>query len=345
MAKTVLKFLFVSGFILTALLAVGWITVKEVGKLKAGQEASLMIEQAYRIKPPETDDEKIIALTKQVFKTFNHANPAQILLLRIRPYLTNRRLPAFIRLPDGVIEIIIKQGLCDNAARALAFILKQEGFESVQWNMVTDKAGHSALLVTMPDGRKVLADPFYGYVTTGADGKLTHLENAIQAIHSGQPFEKSFLNLGKNSDPKFYKYKGNMFMAAEGNDLVLDTTLPRINNEPLFIGEIDGKELDVKSESMKNNMTPYWQYMGHKYNREWVRVLTATQPVRLVITLVAPAEKGILIATPAPRVDGNTLSWNLQENDTITFHDGKAKISWKRLNSFIGIDQIAIYPQ
>ncbi len=95
---------------------------------------------------------------------------------------------------------------------------------------------------------------------------------------------------------------------------------------------------------MKNNMTPYWQYMGHKYNREWVRILKTKEPVRIVMTLLEPAEQGILTASPAPTVNGKILTWELQANDKIIFRDGLAKISLKRMNSYIGVDQIAIYP-
>ena len=58
------------------------------------------------------------------------------------------------------------------------------------------------------------------------------------------------------------------------------------------------------------------------------------------MTLLSPAEDNILIATPEPVVNGNTLTWELKAGETITFRDGLAKPSLKRLNSYIGVDQI-----
>ena len=85
-------------------------------------------------------------------------------MLRLRPYVTNALPPSILRYPNGAIETLIETGLCDNASHMLAFILKQKGYETVQWNMITASAAHSALLVSMHDGRKVLVDPFYGFV-------------------------------------------------------------------------------------------------------------------------------------------------------------------------------------
>ena len=136
-----------------------------------------------------------------------------------------------------------------------------------------------------------------------------------------------------------------MRMAAEGDELLIAATLPELKGSiPVEIGKIDGNDLDVKGEGSGFGMTPYWNYMGHKYNREWVRSLLAPQDMSVKMILLEEAEEGVLTAEPKPLVEGKTLSWDLNAGEKITFRDGLAKISWRRLNSYIGVDQIVISP-
>ena len=95
---------------------------------------------------------------------------------------------------------------------------------------------------------------------------------------------------------------------------------------------------------MQQGLNPYWHYIGHKYNREWIRVLSTPEPVTITMTLVDPAEGGILNATPHPEMNGKILRWNLKAGDKLTLTDNDAKLSLKRLNSYIGVDQIIISP-
>ena len=120
---------------------VGWINIKHVSEIRAEKKAESIIQQAYAKHDPKNADEKIIALTKEVFETFEHTNPSHVPLLKLRPYITNHRLPEIIRLQTGVIETHVQKGLCDNASRMLAFLLEKEGMHSTQWNMVTNRSG------------------------------------------------------------------------------------------------------------------------------------------------------------------------------------------------------------
>ncbi len=345
MFKKLIKFAFISGFVLAILGILGWLIVKSTVTAQADKKASAVIASAYSYgqSSPVSDDQKVIAIAREIFNSFQHKDPATIPLLKVRGYITNDRLPSFLRLGDGVIETHMEQGYCDNASRMLAFILKQEGFSSVQRNMVTNSGGHSALLVTLPnEDRDILVDPFYGYVTTDLNGELIHPHDAKNLIENGDAFEDVFTPLGEASDPRFYKDIRSMFMGAEGQTLTIEATLPHIGNNPIHLGKIDGKYNDVKSAASQLGITPYWYYMGHKYNREWVRVLKASQPVKIVMTLTEQAEDGILTSTPKPSVDGQTLTWELNAGEEITFRDGLAKISLKRMNSYIPVDQTII---
>lgn len=174
---------------------------------------------------------------------------------------------------------------------------------------------------------------------------LTDLKSIQKTNAETAEIEYTLYPLGKKSERRFYKDIKNMHMTSEGSDLTISADIPLISdNTPILLGKIDGNEKDVKAAARKINMTPYWYYMGHKYNREWVRVLEAHQPVRIEFTLTQEAENGVITSTPKPQIDGKTLIWNLQKGDKLMLYDGKARISLKRLNSYINVDQIAIYP-
>lgn len=344
MFKKLFKICLVLGVSFVLLSIVGWFGVKYISTAQAVQKANVIIEGAYQSHNPQNDDEKVIALVTEVFDSFGHISSSKEPLLRIRGYLTNKRLPEFLRLRNGVIETHVQKGLCDNAARMLAFLLEEEGFESVQWNMVTDTMGHSALSVSMKDGREVFVDPFYGYVALDERGNLDSLGNAQKRLRSSTRLGKVLRSLGDKSTPKFYNGLRRMSMAAEGQDLVIEAALPKVTGSPLFIGAIDQSSKDMKDAGKSYKMTPYWNYMGHRYNREWVRILRAEQAVRLVITLTEPVEKGVLTMDKKPQIEGKDLIWTLGVGEQITFRDGLAKISFKRLNSYIPVDQITISP-
>lgn len=319
----------------------GWYSARYISTQKAQKKLDVLLKAGAF---PDSEEEKVIAISKKVFKTFQEANPAYISAYKIRPYITNKRLPEFIRFPEGIIETNIQKGLCDNASRMLAFALKQEGLSSKQWNMMTHTGGHSARFVTLSNGTNVFVDPFYGVAAIDMDGHLTSLTEARDRVLTGEPPENVLMTFSEKSKTGFYDNLATMFMAAEGEELVIDVTLPRIN-ETITLGQIDGQSNDVKSAGSRTKITPYWHYIGHQYNREWVRVLEAPQPLKLVMTLVEEPDENVLVsADPAPQVKGKTLTWMLEEGEKLTFRDGLAEISLKRLNSYIPVDRIEMIP-
>ena len=321
-----------------------WLAIKHISTKSAEAKAENIIEAAYEKHQPSDDGEKIIAISKEIFENFEHLNPKHDPLLRIRGYVTNKRLPEILRLPTGVIETHIQRGLCDNASRMLAFIIEQEGFKSVQWNMTTDFMGHSALLVSTPDDQEFLADPYHGYATKDYTGNLLHPHDAQKRIKAGEPYKNVFQAFGPDSIDKLYSDFSEAVMAAEGQPVTLETTLPVLGNTPLVLGSLDGDYKDVKTAGMENNMGPYWTYMGHRYNREWTRILRVKQPVQVVMTLTEHVDEGVLITDKKPDIDGKQLTWNLYTDDQLVFNDGRAQISLSRLNSYIDVDQLTFIP-
>lgn len=257
--------------------------------------------------------------------------------------MSNQRLPDVLRFPEGVVETHVELGMCDNAARMLKFLLKQRGYDSIQWNMVTDSRAHSALLVYLPDGRRGLVDPFYGLA--GYDQKQKTLlspETVQNAMKNGTDIQSAFMIFGEKTETTFYEEFKTARMAPIGENLNIAAKIPIVKDEPLILGKLNGNDLDVKSAASQNKMTPFWHYAGHKYDRSWVRQLTAQQDIRLEFTLVSDVESGIITSTPKPKISGRKMTWDLKAGEQITFRDGDAQVSWRRLNSYIGIDQISI---
>ena len=124
-----------------------------------------------------------IELTRQVHSWYVHnrlvENPP--LLWRLRPYLTHDYVPGVFRLPEGLIDTLYSEGVCDSAARTLGYILKATGIQSSQLNIVNRFAGgHSVVLARFPDGREAMLDPLYGIVPR-LDGELLSPSRAFEA--------------------------------------------------------------------------------------------------------------------------------------------------------------------
>ena len=59
----------------------------------------------------------------------------------------------------------------------------------------------------------------------------------------------------------------------------------------ISIGKIDGNADDVMNSLKNYGIPPYLHYVGSRYDRSWVRVLIAQQPVRLEMVLTQPVRK------------------------------------------------------
>ncbi len=250
------------------------------------------------------------------------------LLVRLRPILTNYRLPSWISFPGGAIETLYAGGWCDDAARMLQFILAQYDLPSRQWNMVKPDGAHSALVVDLPGDRMIFTDPFYGAIATDQNGNLVG------------PYTKDirFQALSDNSDLAFYRNFKDVVMAARSEEMTLRASIP--SGLPLTLGVLDGSANDVQSDSIKNRLSPYWTYMGHRYDRAWTRILKASKPVKVTFILTDNIDKGVLTSNKPPVVSGKTLIWVLDKDEELIFTDSKAMLSLLRLNSYMPIDQI-----
>jgi len=343
------KFIFILGVISFVSLTVIYFISKAYYTNLAQKKAERIIDSVKILDDTEYNQTlkqiELIALTRAVYSVFKADEPSNHWQLRLRPYLTNSALPSFIRYEEGVIETLIGTGLCDNAARFLHFVLKQRGHDSVQWNMVTNTRAHSILLVYLDDGKTAILDPMFGLIGYNqATQSLLSPFEIHKRMQGGAVLDDVFLTLDEKSETEFYEDFANVRMEKLGKPLEIDADLPYIENDGLiFLGQIDGNEKDVYDAAAAHNMSPFWHYAGHKYDRSWIRSLKAHQDVRLEFILVSDVEDNVLTSDKAPIVDGRIMRWDLNKGDVLKFYDGRAKRSFKRMNSYINLDQIAIY--
>lgn len=338
------KYLFFALLVL-ALSVPAWMGVRKIIVLTADHRARHIIKEALKDDETASGDRRVIAITRYVFDHFEHVDPDSVLALRLRRFVTNYRLPAFLRLPNGAIEILTGRGLCDNAVRLLMFVLGHDGIDAVQWNMTEPHGAHAGVLATLPGGRQGLLDPFFGYVSATREGVLISPYAAQDSIKAGAPMQSVFQPLSEKSEGWFYRDFRRAAMTAQNHPIVYKALIPELKNaQALTIGTLDGSSADVKNRSNEIGMNPYWHYAGHMYNRGRIRVLEARQPVKVVMTLVSPVRKSVLTSDPAPEVQGKDMIWTLQPGQTIAFYDGRAKLSWLRMNSYIDVDRIVFYP-
>ena len=266
------------------------------------------------------------------------------LLFRLRPYLTHDLVPAIFRLPQGLIDTLYAEGECDSAARTLGYILETTGIRSRQLNIVNRfVGGHSVVLARFPDGREVMLDPHFGIVPQ-LDGELLSPEKAREASMVANPHGDIWHELAPTSDDWFYrKFEHAVFAVQDtGLDIAVPVKLPE--GRPLALGRRDGDSGDVRRDGSSHDMTPYWHYLGHKYDRGWTRVLQFAQDTRVEIGLTEPVDAELITTDALPRIDGDTLVYVVAADESLAFVDGLAKRDWTRLKSYRDIDYILFEP-
>ncbi len=345
MFKKVIKFFFVLGIACFALLLMVYFGSRAYFTNLAQNKAEIIIEESAEKNLPDKKKE-LIEITRMVHKHFTPNEPTHHWQLRLRPYLTNSKLPSFIRYQDGVIETLIETGLCDNAARFLQFVLSQKGYKSVQWNMITNNRAHSILLVYLDGGQTAILDPMFGLI--GYDKTEYDFLSPFEIrkrMRQGASLNNVFLMLDDGAETEFYEDFATVRMGALGEPLEIDADLPIVADDAVYLGVIDGNDSDVYNAAAANGMSPFWHYAGHKYDRSWVRTLKVHQDIRLEFILTSEVENNVITSDKKPEVDGKIMRWDLEKGDVLKFFDGQAKRSFKRMNSYINIDQIAIYPR
>jgi hypothetical protein len=121
------------------------------------------------------DEEKAAAIAR--WSAGHWTSEGETWIHRVTPFLYHRRLPDFVRVPRGSIELLLRSGKCNSAAAMLAFLLRSENLASQQHDFIDlSNSGHSALTVAIGP-RGIFLDPYLG-VAFRADGRLLSFEEA-----------------------------------------------------------------------------------------------------------------------------------------------------------------------
>ena len=190
----------------TVSIAVGWFSTKVYVETTAQNVARQMFVQIKNNIKPQTSTDFAIGVARKVHLLFLNSNATRNapLLWRLRPYLTSNLLPEFARFKIGAIDAMYVEGVCDSAARTLAFILSSNQIPSQQMNMVNNSAGaHTVVLATLPSGNNIMLDPLYG-VYPEYDEKVLSPEQAQAIINNNKNGADVWKTLSEKSSTKFY---------------------------------------------------------------------------------------------------------------------------------------------
>lgn len=300
--------------------------VRAIVIMRATQNAQTLIAEN---KTPE-------ALTAHIFQEYKNVdNSDNPILFKWRPYLTNDRLPEWIAFPEGALETVYSYGFCDNAARKLGFILRQENISSIQWNMTKPNAAHAVLLATI-NGEQKLLDPYLG--VTGPDPRVA--KEKILKNPSYDPFKK----LTPESDKiGFYKNFGIVTQSAQGEDMNINANVNFEKQERIVLGQVDGFSRDVRAAGRAENITGIWAYLGHRFDRARVRKFRLSDPARITFILADDYADNVKNWNIEPSIqEEDKLVWVLGKGQELIFRDADAEISLWRLNSYIPVDQVII---
>ena len=328
----------VSLLLTLSLLGLKWVV--ESGAQRAARTLVSGIER-----PQDDIDATAIHLTSLVHKAFraSASNGPVPPLMAMRPYLSHRFIPEFLRIHPGAIDTLYLDGLCDNAARSLLYILNENGLEAAQFNMVTPSSAHSAVIAETPDGRRLLLDPLMGVVPM-ANGKIQNPEQVRERMRKGGQPGLEWRRLSKTANTGFYEQFARTRFARQGSKLEVEASVTLTGGQPVLLGKPDGSSEDVSNAGGQAGLSPYWHYIGSRYDRAWVRHLHFPQATRVTIVLTETPRTNLITTKRKPAIVGRKLIYELKAGETLRFVDGKAGFDWFRLRSYQDVDYIRFDP-
>lgn len=289
-------------------------------------------------------DSYIIELSGVYHKKYMEKNDENF-WLKFYPYrfiLTNSVIPDFMRLESGTIETLSISGNCDSIARALAFGLRLKGFDAAQFNMVNPhSAGHSIVQIKLAENRKVVVDPYYG-VYPISEGKLISAEKAKELKSLAKAPQEIWKPFSENSDFSFYEDFENVVFQDQHGKVLIHSDIDLLGYKDITIGIADGKNNDLNAELSNSVLNSYWTYLGHRYDRMFVRSMVFNTPTRVTFLAIEPIDTRFLTMNNLATISGKKLIFFLDKDERLSFVDNRAKRDWFALNSFQLLDQIVI---
>ena len=174
------------------------------------------------------------------------------------------------------------------------------------------------------------------------DGELLSPSRALEA--SKEAGGGIWYKLAPTSIDRFYRKFEHAVFAVQNTSLDIESEVKLTDDNPIALGQRDGNAEDVVRDGISQGMSSYWDYLGHRYDPGWTRILRFTQDTRVEIGLTEPVEQGFITTSTRPRIEGHTLVYVMAAGETLRFVDGLAKRDWIKLRSYQDIDYILFEP-
>lgn len=320
---------------LAVLIAGGAVLPKLLIEFAAGREADRRI--ALLRSNSDSQQSFLIAATRMVHTAYvrSQVDPRPGLLMRLRPYLTNNILPGLVRVRPGSIEILEMDGFCDAAARTLAFLLRRENMDAAQFNIVAPYGGH-VVVEARDTNETYMLDPLLGIIPM-VDGSIL---SPLEAREAAAQQLSWYQLLSDTANPSYYRQFEKAVFARQGGGLTISATVRLEPGTELILGNIDGDDIDVVRAGNTEFLSPYWHYMGSRYDRSWRRQIQFEQDTLVTIVLTDDVNPRFLNISPAPAIDGRTLTVRVGAGQTLDMIDGSARRDYLLFRSYQDVDQI-----
>ena len=335
-----IKIILSLGIILVCAAAVGAWFAKSSIESSADKNVAGFIEKAEAYKAPEAF---MMNATLYVFEQLQQipnstsSNP----WAAFKPYVTCSMLPSFLRTSEAAFDSAHPQADEKSAVGMLSYILEKRGIASIPWRILAPKGIKTAVAASLGDGTYRYLDPVAGVVAMFENKVLIGPYAAREIMMNGTHHQKVFVKLTEEADPSFYEDFAHTMMAPPGYRLDVNVAAP-VYEEPIVFGAVDGNSDDVAEAAAKLDLTPFFDYIGQKYEAGIQRKVHFTDPARVTLVLADAYDAGMMTANIEPKVEGNKLIFEVPEDQPLIFNDAKVVTSWLSKKNHTPIDQLII---
>ncbi len=233
-----------------------------------------------------------------------------------------------------------KKDTTQNGLHLLADILKQQGFNVEQWDIVAPQATKRAIVVKVEDNSYKYLDPIDGVIAMYENAMIVGPYAARSFVSDGTDYRSIFMKLDEGSDVSFYEDFAHTIFAPPGYPLYINVAAP-VLEEPLLFGTVDGKAEDVSKATGEWDLTRYFDYFGKKFDEHVMRRVYFTEAAKITFILTGDIDPSSITANIKPEIDGRKLVFKVPEDAALVLEDNKSTAS-KMENNFIPVDQIII---
>lgn len=329
-------------FVLAVLAASALWGIKESVEARAEKKLAAFLEKSAG---NENMQARLMNSTLYVFDMFHNGETApDDFLSGLKPFVTAAALPAGFRTRAGAYAVLNPQQKDDrSAAQALQFILKLQGINAYEWQVISPHAVKNAVVVQDKDGAFKYLDPASGVIAMFDNMMIIGPYAARSLISEGTPYQEVFIGLSDKADASFYADFAHVMMAPPDYPVYVNVAAPVYEDEPIVLGQVDGSAQDVADASSALQLTPYMDYLGNKHTAEVHRSVYFTDPARVTITLTDPVDPSMIKTNIKPQIEGKKLIFEVPEDEALVL-DAKQPEGrlFAKKNRYAPIDQIII---